>query len=43
VVGTLAGKKAADRVSSRVLTLAFAGLLVALAGYVLARSLPGLI
>ncbi len=40
IAGTLAGKRIADRVSGRSLTIAFAVLLVALAGYVLARSLP---
>ena len=43
IAGTLAGKRIADRVSGRALTLAFAGLLAALAIYMLARSLPGLL
>lgn len=40
--GTLAGKQIADRAKPARLTLAFVILLVALAVYVLARSLPGL-
>jgi uncharacterized membrane protein YfcA len=43
IVGTLAGKRIADRVSGRGLTIAFAVLLVALAAYVLARGLPALL
>jgi uncharacterized protein len=43
VVGTLAGKRVADRVSGRGLTIAFAILLVALAGYMLSQSVPALI
>lgn len=42
IAGTLAGKQIADRVRPAGLTLAFVILLVALAVYVLARSLPGL-
>ncbi|HLI41332.1 MAG TPA: sulfite exporter TauE/SafE family protein [Streptosporangiaceae bacterium] len=42
IAGTLAGKRIADRVTGRALTVAFACLLAALASYMLARSLPAL-
>lgn len=43
MLGSLAGNRIADRVDGRRLTLAFVVLLVALAGYVAARSLPHLV
>jgi uncharacterized membrane protein YfcA len=42
IAGTLAGKRIAGRVTGRALTVSFACLLVALASYMLARSLPAL-
>ncbi len=43
IAGTFVGKGIADRVRPVVLTNAFVALLIALAGYVLARSIPGLL